>query len=154
MANYYGSWKSSSNRSTNYRRSATTRGNNFGGTTWSPNSPKFNTAKNECETRIGSYENIYSQFTGSGATPVSPSTANKFIKYVDNGNRVYKFNNAQFSRYFGNSMKNTTPTVAFRYLKQKFGGGIKAVCRGKGNNWLICASPNVSGRAFTSYNWK
>lgn len=170
-------WKTSNNRSTGARRSNTTRSNygtwsNYGsgyassygtrtGSTstnnaWSPNSPKFNPIKEECECRIGSYENIYTQCSGTGKTPFSPTTANKFVKFVNNGAYVYKFNSSEFRRFFGNSFDytNCTPNTAFRYLKTKFGAGIKGVAQGKGNNWLICASSNVSARPFTNYDWK
>jgi hypothetical protein len=146
-------WSSSSYRSTYYRGSRTSRSSTSYNTGWSSSSPKFNNVRNECQYRIGSYENIYSQCSGSGKTPFSPSTANKWVKYVNNGALVYKFNHAQFCRFFGRQLRAATPMFAFRHLKNKFGSGIKAVCRGKNNQWLVAASPNVSGRAFTSYDW-
>jgi hypothetical protein len=119
------------------------------------NSPKFTPVKQECQWRIGSYRNVYTQFTGGGTkTTISPAMANRWIRYINNGNRVYKFNNAQFTRYFGTNWTTGPITAARQYLRRKFGTGIKDVARGKGNCWLVATTKNVTGRPFNNYSWK
>ena len=118
------------------------------------NSPKYNPVRNECQWRMGSYRNVGTQFNGTGAKTVfSPTTANKWLRYVNNGVRVYKFNHNDFARYFGSQWTRTTPTTARQYLKKKYGQGIKDVTRGKGNCWLIATTKNVTGRPFNNYPW-
>ena len=87
-------------------------------------------------------------------TAFSPTSVNKWIKYVDHGACVYKFNNKDFCKYFGNQWATSSPTSAFRFLKQKFGTGVKAVTRGKANCWLVAATPQMNGRPWNNYNWK
>ena len=148
-------WKSGTRRSTGKRTGT------YGQTTrsWSPTtsySPtKYNTYKKEIQAKIGSYRTITQQFSGVGkVTAFSPSGANTWIRYVNQGAWVYKFNNVQFCRHFGSNWSRTTPTAAFRYLKRKYGAGIKAVTRGKGSNWLVAAMPKVTGSPFHNYSWK
>ena len=118
------------------------------------NSPKFKPVRFECQWRIGSYRNIYSQFAGNLSTsPFSPTTAYKWVRYVNAGVRVYKFNNTEFCRYFGHNLARFTPMAARQYLKQKFGPGIKDVTRGNNNCWLVATTKSVTGRPFTSYTW-
>jgi hypothetical protein len=115
----------------------------------------FNNYRKELQAKICSYRTINQQFTGTGkVTAFSPTGANKWIKYVDQGNWVYKFNNTQFCRFFGTHWNHATPNAAFRYLRQKYGTGIKAVTRGKGNSWLVAATPKLNARPFYNYNWK
>jgi len=116
-------------------------------------SPKFRTARDECQWRIGSYRNIYSQFAGGNRTYFSPATANKWVRYVNNGVRVYKFNQNEFARYFGARWATASPTVCRQYLRRKYGAAIKDVTRGNGNCWLVATTKNVTGRPFTTYNW-
>ncbi|MBI5866355.1 MAG: hypothetical protein HZB38_17935 [Planctomycetes bacterium] len=126
---------------------------NWTPTTYSPN--KYNTYRTEITAKIQSYRAINQQFTGSGmVTAFSPSTCNKWINYVNDGCNVYTFTNQQFSRYFGTQWSNNAPTSAFRYLRNKYGTGIKAVTRGKGNCWLVAATPKVTARPFSGYSWK
>ena len=131
----------------------TTRG------TWTPtnyyttNSPKFNPIKNECQWRMGSYNNVYSQFSGNTKTAFSPTIANRWMRYVNNGNRVYKFNTNEFTRYFGRQWNTTSPTTTRNYLQRKFGTFIKDVTRGTNNCWLIATTKNVAGRPFNNYTW-
>lgn len=115
-------------------------------------SPKFRTAREECETRIGSYRNVWSQFN-SGSTAFSPTNANKWVRYVNAGGRVFKFTNQQFTQYFGYTAASSTPTAARQILRKKFGAFIKDVTVGNNGAWLVATTKNVSGRPFTSYNW-
>jgi hypothetical protein len=131
----------------------TTTRKNWPTTSYSPT--KYTNYKKELQAKIGSYRTINQQFTGAGkVTAFSPTGANKWINYVNQGAWVYKWNNAQFCRYFGTHWNNATPNAAYRYLKQKYGAGIKAVTRGKGNYWLVAAMPKVNARPFYTYNWK
>lgn len=121
---------------------------------YSCNSPRFKFARDECQWRIGSYRNVYTQFTPGGTRTVfSPSAANKWTRYVNSGVRVYKFNPNQFSRYFGIRWAQNTPTATFRWMRKKYGPSIKDVARGKGNCWLVATTKNISGRPFNNYNW-
>lgn len=129
-----------------------------GGTGWTTSKTystnQFSTQRRELNCKIESYRTINQQCSGAGrVTAFSPTTCKQWINYVDNGCFVYNFNNAQFCRYFGNQFGNCSPTQAFRTLRSKFGTGIKAVTRGKGNSWLVAATPRVTSRAFTNYNW-
>ncbi len=143
---------SSTRRSTRGSSSSTSRGG-VSSTTYSPT--KFSITRREIQQRITSYRTLNEQVNGSsGVTAFSPSSANKWVKIVDNGAFVYKFNNNEFSRYFGTQTSSGTPTAAFRTLRKKFGTGIKAVTRGRNNTWLIAASQHVSSRPFSTYNWK
>jgi hypothetical protein len=122
-------------------------------TSYSPN--KYNNYRKELQAKIESYRTINQQFTGVGnVVAFSPSGANKWIKYVNQGAWVYKFNNAQFCRWFGTHWNDATPTAAYRYLRHKFGVAIKGVTRGKGNSWLVAATPKITARPFYNYNWK
>ncbi len=124
-------------------------------TTYPCNSPKFRTAREECQWRMGSYRNVYAQFTGAGTkTFFSPTNANKWMRYINSGAQVYKFNNKDFCRYFGRRWNNSSPRTAFRYLRQKYGTTIKDVTRGKGNCWLIATSRTPTARPFNNYPWK
>lgn len=115
---------------------------------------QFSTQRRELNCKIASYRTINQQFSGSGrVTAFSPTTSKQWIGYVDNGCFVYNFNNAEFCRFFGSQFGNSSPTQALRTLRSKLGTGIKAVTRGKGNSWLIAATPRVTSRAFTNYNW-
>lgn len=147
-----GTW---SNRTTGSTRSTGTTGS----TTWTPtntyNPAKFSSTRQEITAKIGSFRAINQQVTGAGrVTAFSPTTASKWINYVNDGCNVYTFNNNDFCRYFGRQLQGCSPTQAFRTLKNKFGTGIKAVTRGKGNNWLIAATDRVTAKPFSSYNWK
>ena len=115
---------------------------------------QFSTQRRELNCKIESYRTINQQFSGAGrVSAFSPTTCKQWINYVDNGCFVYSFNNAQFCRFFGTQYNSCSPTQAFRTLRSKLGTGIKAVTRGKGNSWLIAATPRVTSRAFTNYNW-
>ena len=130
-----------------YRRTTQT------GTHYPCNSPKYRLARDECQWRMGSYRNIYAQFAGGTRTCFSPAAANKWIRYVNNGVRVYKFNTNEFTRHFGTRMTYTTPTTARQYLRRKYGTWIKDVTRGNNNCWLVATTKNVPGRPFAQYNW-
>lgn len=123
-------------------------------TAYSPS--KFSTARQEVQAKICSFRAIQQQFNSSASrvTAFSPSGANKWIRLVNTGARVYTFGGSQFSRYFGQRWNQASPTTAFKLLRRRFGASIKAVTRGKGNNWLVAATPSVSSRPFTGYNWK
>ncbi len=145
-------------RKTNYSRknrttSKTTRNTRQNVTRYTCNSPKFRGPKQECQWRIGSYRNVYSQFSGGTKTTLSPTMANRWIKYVNNGNRVYKVTGAEFDKSFGAQWSNMTPTSARRWLKKKFGTSVKDVTKGKGNTWLIASTKNLTGRPFNKQNW-
>jgi hypothetical protein len=159
---YFGSksygygWKSAS-RTGNYKSAGyynTTR-TMTNTTQYAANSPKFRSAREECQWRIGSYQNVYSQFSGNQKTAFSPTTANKWLRYINNGGRVYKFTNQQFSKFFGNRWWTvaSSTTNARQFLRNKFGAFIKDVTRGNNNYWLVATSKNVSGKYFTNYTW-
>jgi hypothetical protein len=120
--------------------------------TWS--ATKFNATKKQIQKTISSYRTLSSQFSGASTKNYfSPSTAQKWIKFVGGGACVYKFNQQQFCRYFGSQWNyNQSTSAAFKYLRKNFGAGIKAVAHGKGNTWLIAAT-NVNGSPFKNYNW-
>jgi len=122
--------------------------------TFTVNQPAYRRIRNELQWRIGSYWTVYQQFSGPGArTPFSPTAANKWLKYVDNGYRVYHWTNRDFCRHFGQQWQNASPTACYRWMRQRYGSFIKAVARGKGNSWLVATTQNVTGRPFTNYNW-
>ncbi len=132
----------------------TARFGTAGATTWPTSSPQFATVRDECAWRIGSYRNIYSQVSGSGATPAfSPTIARRWLKFVNAGTPVYQFSPTQFARFFGTQFNTQEPTTAFRWLRNKYGAGIKAVTRGKGGVWLVAATPRVAARPFRTYSW-
>ena len=147
----YSSWTSGRSTGSSWTsgRSSTTNT-----TTWSPNSPQFTPIKNECQARICSYKNIYSQFSGTGKTCFSPSNANKWLKLINNGTLVYKFSNPQFVQTFGRNVSNLTPNAITRLFQQRFGQGVKNVTRGNNNCWLVAANPNVTATPFRNYSWK
>jgi len=134
-------WKTTGRTTTNWANTYTT------------NSPKYRPAKTECQWRMGSYRNVYAQLAGNTRTGFSPATANRWIRYVNNGVRVYKFNNNEFGRYFGTKWTCTSPTATRQYLKKKYGAGIKDVTRGTNNCWLVATTKNITGRPFNNYNW-
>lgn len=129
-------------------------------TTYSPT--RFNMHRKDLNAKIASFRMINQQVSGPGkVTAFSPSTTNKWIKLVNNGAFVFKFTNAQFSQKFGKIVtKNNTksfsgsPNVALKSLQRMFGGGIKAVTRGKANSWLIAATPTVNKAPFSNYSFK
>jgi hypothetical protein len=106
---------------------------------------------------MGSFRNLNSQFTGGGkVTTFSPATANRWVKFVDQGVWVFKFHNRDFSRWFG---ARFTPGAwsnasAYKCMRQKFGSGIKAVARGKSGTWLVAASNKLNTGPFRNYTWK
>jgi hypothetical protein len=122
---------------------------------WSYNPSQFSKPRQEIECRIWSYRMLNQQFSGSGkVTAFSPTTATRWVKFVNDGAYVYKFANKDFCRWFGNYWTGSSPNAAYKYLRKRFGSGIKAVARGRGNAWLVCAMPTVSARPFSNYNWK
>ena len=144
---------------TTYRKTNTTyRTNRHTPTTttcYTCNSPKFRNIQQECQMRMGSYRNVYTQFTGAGMkTNFSPTTANRWIRYINNGVQVYKFTHTDFCRYFGNRWAQATSKAAQRYLRTHYGSTIKDVTRGKGNCWLIATTRTPTARPFLNYNWK
>ena len=141
------------NYHTTYR--TTTRRTPTTTTTYTCNSPKFRTVQQECQWRMGSYRNVYNQFTGTGRKTVfSPTTANRWMRYVNNGVQVYKFTNQDFCRYFGSRWARSTSRAAYTYLNNHFGTSIKDVTRGKGNCWLIAATRTPTARPFANYIWR
>ena len=161
MPTTHRTWKTGTTRRTtgkhgnkyNKTYSGNTSRSSYPTTSYSPN--KYNNYKKTLQAKIFSYRTINQQFTGAGkVTAFSPAGANKWIKYVDQGAWVYKFSNPQFCKFWGNNWNNPTPTAAFRYLQKKFGTCIKAVTQGKGNYWLVAATPKITARPFTTYNWK
>lgn len=133
-------------------RSTTSSSSRSSGRTFSASS--FNKITTNIQQKIGSYRNIWSQFKGGSSTCFTPGTANKWINLIDNGANVYKFTGNDFARWFGTSYNpKWSPTTAMRFCRQRFGMGIKAVNRGRGNCWLVCATSNVSSRPFNMYNW-
>jgi hypothetical protein len=122
--------------------------------TWPCNSPKFRIVRNECQWRMGSYWNVYSQFATQGRWAyMSPTTANRWIRYVNNGRQVYMFSNRDFCSYWGNKFANANPRTAYQYLRNHYGNIIKDVTRGKGSCWLIATTRTPTARPFTNYNW-
>ncbi len=143
-------WNTTGNRSW-----STGTGRSTGATqTWSSTSPQFTPIKNECQARIGSYKNVFSQFNGRGKTAFSPSAANKWLKFVNNGTLVYKFTSQQFNQSFGSRFSQLAPSACVRAFQQQFGAGVKAVCRGNNGSWLIAATTNVTANPFRNYNWR
>lgn len=116
---------------------------------------QFKNASKCIQQSIGSFRNIATQFNGAGkVTAFSPTTVNKWIKYVNDGTFVYKFTNEQFRRYFGARFNMpTNPNYAARVLKNRYGAGIKDVARGKGGSWLVAASGSMSSGPFKNYKW-
>lgn len=116
---------------------------------------QFTNVCNTMQQRMGSYRTLYTQCKGPGkVTSFSPTTANKWIKFINSGALVYKFTNIECARWFGSQFNHTTPSSAYRIMRQRFGSGIKAVTRGKGNCWLVAATQSVTARQFSNYSWK
>jgi hypothetical protein len=121
---------------------------------------KFTNCRKQISAKIASFRTINQQISPSGkVVAFSPTTANRWINLVNQGNVVYKFTNQQFNQFFGRCFTSsprsvTTPTGVCKVLQKQFGQGIKAVTKGKGGTWLIAASPNVSGRPFQTYNFR
>jgi len=159
-----GTWNSSSSRrttrNTRNRSARRTSTRNTRSTTnrrtWSAS--QWRPIRQDLTARIASFRTIHQQVSGPGNnTPFSPTAAKSWIRMVNNGFYVYKFTNSQFNKFFGKffgANPNPSPTTACRFLKSHFGNGIKAVARGKGNTWLVAASPNVNARPFSTYNFK
>ena len=124
------------------------------GTWWNPT--QYGGVRQDIQWRIGSYRNIYAQVTGPRkVTTFSPKTANQWTNYVNNGYRVYKFTTLQLTQVFGSQWDNTTaPTLATRWLRQKYGNHVKAVARGRSNCWLVATSGNINRGPFRNYTWK
>ncbi len=142
--NYYG---------TMYRTAR--RNHPINNTTWSCNSPRFHTLRNQFQWRIGSYQNVYNQFTTGRKTVFSPNTANRWMRYVNNGVQVYEFTHRNFVRFFGPNLANQSPTTIHRYLAYRYGKStIKDVARGNNNTWLIATTRTPTARPFRNYNWK
>lgn len=160
----FGKTTSTSTGSNSSSRFGTT--SRSGSTSSAFSSSKFSNFRKEVQARIGSYQALCKQCNGAGSvTAFSPTNANKWLKWVSTGTRVYTFTNTQFTRFFGTSWNkststnasttnSTSPTQVTKFLRGKFGTGIKAVTRGKGGTWLVAASPSVSARPFANYNWK
>lgn len=142
--------------STNYWNSTNSTPGSWSTTNTTSYSPtKFSTCRETISAKIGSFRAISQQVSGAGkVTAFSPTNASKWINFVNDGANVYTFSNADFCRNFGRQLNSSTPTFAFRWLKNKYGTGIKAVTRGKNGSWLVAATPRVTARAFTSYTWK
>jgi hypothetical protein len=142
---------SSTSRTGGWRTSTTSSSRNTGR---SFSASSFNKINNNIQQKIGSYRNVWSQCKGTGTTCFTPTTASKWINLIDNGAYVYKFTGTQFARWFGpNYTSGWSSNTATRFCRQRFGTGIKAVNRGRGNTWLVCASSNVNARPFNTYNW-
>jgi hypothetical protein len=124
-------------------------------TTFTKNSPAFKYVREECQWRMGSYRTVWSQFAGAGQrTPFSPTNANKWLRYVNSGYRVYKWTPKDFYRYFGQQWHQESPTACYRWMRRKYGTCIKDITRGAGNCWLVATSPHVTGYPFQNYHWK
>jgi hypothetical protein len=121
--------------------------------TFTCNSPRYKTVRNECQLRIGSYRNVYTQFTGAGMTTWSPIIANRWMRYVNNGWQVFKFTNTEFCHHFGTQYGNLSAMTARRQLAHKFGACVKDVTKGKGNCWLIATTRTPTARPFANYDW-
>jgi hypothetical protein len=148
-------WRYTGYRTPTWRTTRTTTGTTGTTTgtttTYACNSPKFRTVRQECQWRITSYRNVYTQITGPGTKTIfSPTTANKWVRYVNTGVRVFKFTNTEFTRHFGTTWTTRTPKAAWRYLRTKYGPGIKDVTRGKGNCWLVATTKTVTTRPFSA----
>ena len=126
---------------------------NWKGSSYSPT--MYGNVRKELKWRICSYRTLHSQFSGPNkVTAFSPTIANKWLKWVNTGARIYKFSNNDFCKYFGQQWYGASPTAAFRWMKQKYGPGIKGVTRGKANSWLVAATSNFTARPFSNYNWR
>lgn len=150
-------WSSSRWSSTNNRWNSTGSrvgaGSLVSSTTYSPS--KYSNIREQLQQRAASYRTLYSECSGPGmVTCFSPTTAKSWVRFVDNGCNIYRWNNNEFVRNFGSQFSSFNNTTAFRTLRQRFGAGIKAVTRGKGNCWLVAATDSVSARPFTNYTWK
>lgn len=123
-------------------------------TAWNPS--KFGSVRQDLQCRIGSYQNIYSQVSGQkNVTTFSPTTATRWTNMVNKGARVYKFNTQQIKTGFGNQWTpDLSPNTAARFLRQKYGNGIKAVAKGRGNTWLVATTTTINKGPFKNYNWK
>ncbi len=121
--------------------------------TYSCKSPRFNNIRSEFQWRIGSYRNVYNQFTNGRKTIWSPTIVNRWMRYVNNGIMVYHFTNREFTRFFGANWSYQNPTTVRKFLTGRYGHTIKDVMRGNNNTWLIATSRTPAARPFTSYNW-
>lgn len=148
-----GSTGRSNTRTRKSTRPRTTSRSTVAAKSYSPG--QFRSLNNNIQHWIGSYRNIKGQLTGgTKITAFSPNGANKWCRYINSGNFVYKWTNADFCKKFGQQWSTTkASSAAFRWLKSHFGQGIKDVTRGKGGCWLVAATPNVSSGPFKNYKW-
>lgn len=148
-----------SRRTTTRTTNRTTRTTNSSRTTTGPAYPatKFSNQRQKIQAAIGSFRTIGQQFNGPGrVVGFSPAAANRWINFVNNGARVYKFSSTQVGRMVGQTTTGTptaSTTTVLRSLQRRYGNGIKAVTQVRGNNWLVAATPTVTARPFSNYNW-
>ena len=148
-----------SRRTTTRTTNRTTRTTNSSRTATGPAYPatKFSNQRQKIQAAIGSFRTIGQQFNGPGrVVGFSPAAANRWINFVNNGARVYKFSSTQVGRMVGQtttSPTTTSTTTVLRSLQRRYGNGIKAVTQVRGNNWLVAATPTVTARPFSNYNW-
>jgi sugar/nucleoside kinase (ribokinase family) len=155
MPTFTRSYRFGSRRTTASRRSGAGSTFSGGGMTSKHYKPtQFTAARQEIQARIGSYRALNNQFSGAWVTAFSPSAASKWIKFVSTGARVYTFSATEFSRFFGSKWSYSPTTTTFKFLRKKYGTGIKAVTRGKGGAWLVAATPSVTTHPFSTYSWK
>lgn len=132
-------WNNTTSRNTS---SQTSRG-------YSPS--QFSDVRQQIQCRLGSFRTLNSQVSGAGrVTAFSPSVANRWVKFVDQGARVFKFSGREVNRWFGARHDTNTwsNAAAFKWLRWKFGSGIKAVTRGKSGTWLVAASSKLNTGPF------
>ncbi|UCG15195.1 MAG: hypothetical protein JSV19_07840 [Phycisphaerales bacterium] len=111
--------------------------------------PTYRTVTNNFRTKINSYQTLVKQSQGPKSGGPTPSNLNYLAKWVDKGAVIQTVSNAQLQRWSHTNKTYTSPTSVRTVLTKKFGKTpIKAICPGKGNNFIVATSPTWKGKMF------
>ncbi len=132
--------------SSSRRRSGSGKGYYSKNTT---NKPTYRTVSSNFKNKITSYQTLYRQTQGSKSGGPTPSNLNTLGKWVEKGAVIQTVSSSQLKRWSKNSKTFNSPASAKYTLTRKFGKTpIKAVCPGKGNNWIVATSQTWKGKTF------
>ncbi|MCG3131044.1 MAG: hypothetical protein FLDDKLPJ_01819 [Phycisphaerae bacterium] len=137
----------SSNRGTSRNTGTGTTGRTTGNC-----APGYKNCYSTFNNKINAYRTLANQTTGSATYKrPSPTQLTSFANWVNKGCNVFCVSPTQISRYaprYSNFNPNSISSVKTT-LCNKFGRStIKAVCRDKQGNFLICCSPTSKGKPF------
>ena len=105
---------------------------------------------NAIKNKISSYQTLVKQSQGpkKGGAP-SPAKLYTLARWVDKGAVIQTVSKAQIQRWSKTARSITSPAGAKTVLAKKFGKSpIKAVCVGRGSNFIVATSPTVKGKMF------